>query len=284
LFLVTSRKNGGRQRRLLRWQYASIEDSPPQLLRQFLDFKPNLLYGCVSPLILLAEGLERTQTKRRPLNGVVTTAETLDGSTRAFLQKIFRCPIYDFYGMTEMGLVAWECPESQSCHLSEDAVHVETHPDDAGLSVARLVMTNLESKAMPFIRFETGDLGVLGRQEPCSCGRTFSLLSRVEGRLVDCVRLPGGRTVTPYALTCRLEQIHGLRRYQVIQKSHNEFRVVVETANGNGIERDERIVELMREALGEQAEVEVKPVRKIAQDPGRKFRVVESLPDSGGAR
>jgi phenylacetate-CoA ligase len=286
LFLVTSRRNGSRQRRLLRWQYGSIEDSPPRLLRQFLDFKPHVLYGCVSPLILLAKGLERTKARRRPLKAVVTTAETLDGSTRALLRRVFRCPVYDFYGMTEMGLVAWECPESQDYHLSEDAVYVEPHPDDGGSSVARLVMTNLESRAMPFIRFETGDLGVLGRKEPCSCGRTLSLLSRVEGRLVDCVRLPGGRTVTPYALTCRLERIQGLRRYQVIQKSHNEFRVLVETAdgNGNGRARDERIAEVMREALGKQAGVTVEPVRKIAQDPGRKFRVVESVPGRGGAR
>jgi phenylacetate-CoA ligase len=44
----------------------------------------------------------------------------------------------------------------------------------------RLIVTNLHNYAMPFIRYDAGDLATVG--DVCSCGRVFPVLERIEGR------------------------------------------------------------------------------------------------------
>ncbi len=192
LMLVTTTRRNERPWSRPRWRYVSIEAPPEELREVFLGFAPHVLYGCVTPLRLLAEELSARGGGFRPLRGVVATAETLDSDTRRRLGDVFGCPVFDIYGMIEMGVVGWECPERGGYHIAEDTTIVEPAPlGDDGRH--RLVMTNLDLHAMPFLRYETGDIGVFDEGPPCTCGRMFSRLKRVEGRLVDCVRLPDGR-------------------------------------------------------------------------------------------
>jgi phenylacetate-CoA ligase len=276
LLLVTGDREGRRSRSWMRWRYASIEAPPAMLLRQLREFAPHVLYGCVTPLRLLAEELAAAGPSVRAPRAVVTTAETLDLATRRFLERAFRCRVFDFYGLSEMGLVAWECDRHGGYHVSEDTVLVEAVPDASNGRASRLVMTNLESTAMPFIRFDTGDLGVLGSRERCSCGRTLLRLRRVEGRVVDCLQLAGGRRVTPYALTCLLERIPGMRRFQVVQRGIRQVTVRYEPINGTQV-REEGIHAALRSVLGGEIHVSVESKDSLDPEPGRKFRVVESL-------
>jgi phenylacetate-CoA ligase len=279
--MVTARERKSALKKLLGWRHVSIEDSPRQVAGALREFKPELLYGCTTPLRMLAEELCRVEPEGWPLRAVITTAETLNSDTREFLERTFRCRVFDFYGLTEMGLVGWECPAHRGYHLSEDSVVVEPMPAQNG-KPSRLIMTNLDSTAMPFIRFDTGDIGVMADQARCACGRTFALLDRIEGRLTDCVRLEDGRSVTPYALTCRLERVAGLRRFQVVQDGYRAFTVRVVADDGNEAARQREIRSALRSVLGQSVEVAVRREARIDPTPGQKFRVVESLLGGSG--
>jgi phenylacetate-CoA ligase len=274
LLLIASPDSDTRRRGLPGWRYLSIQEPPERLREEFLRFRPDFLYGCVTPLRLLAEEIAARPGSARGVRGVITTAEILNGTTRRMLEDAFGCQVFDFYGLTEMGLVAWECPRHCGLHVAEDAVIVEAIP--AGKDGAhRLVMTNLLSRAMPFIRYDSGDVGVLDATlRPCACGRSLTLLTRLEGRVLDCVRLPGGRLISPYTLTCGLERVAGLCRYQVVQTDLNTFTVKVETAgDGPGAASDD-IRRAVRAVVGETADVRVE---SGGLDPARgsKFRPVE---------
>jgi phenylacetate-CoA ligase len=184
--------------------------------------------------------------------------------------------VFDFYGLSEMGLVAWECQEHNGYHLAEDTVVVEQIVQEGGEQGARLVMTNLDSTAMPFIRFDSGDLGTLREGVDCGCGRSLKLLERIEGRVVDCVVLEDGRRVSPYSLTCALEEVLGIARYQVVQSELRRFTLRIEASDDGG--PDPAIVcRIMRGVLGREIEVGVEIDAVLKPEPGEKFRVVESL-------
>jgi phenylacetate-CoA ligase len=275
LMLVTSARPSPTSWLRPRWRYASIEEGPADLCRTFLEFAPEILYGCVTPLRLLAEELiARGYTYRPPL-GVVTTAETLDSGTRRILAESFASPVFDVYGLTEMGVVGWECAEHGGYHLAEDTTIVEFVPFGVG-GECRLVMTNLELLAMPFLRYDTGDLGVLDQTARCRCGRTFSLLRRVEGRFVDCVRLRDGRRISPYRLTCEIEKLAGLSRYQVVQNRIDSFVVRVERGTGRDVPPEDAIRSIVQDIVGGTAKVDIELLSRLVPAPGRKFRVVES--------
>jgi len=274
LFLITGGQK--RSRPWLRWRYASIESPAEQLVAEFNSCRPTVLYGCTTPLRLMASHIQDAGIEIHRPRIVISTAESLDRTTRTLLEQCFGAPVYDFYGLTEMGLVAWECPVHNGYHLSEDTTIVEFLPDQDRAS-NRLVMTNLELDCMPLIRFQTGDLATrLQENQPCPCGRHLQRIERVEGRIVDCIRTAGNRAISPYRLTVALENIPGLGRYQVLQERIDDLTVRVENT-----EREKHLLagdirSALDPVIGPHTRIEVRYEESLKPPPGRKFRVVES--------
>ena len=272
LMLVTSARDK-RDRFWPRWRYASIEAPPEDLMAQFEEFRPSVLYGCLTPLrqmALIARG-RRGHTPK----AVVSTAEGLDPQSRRLLATHFGAPVHDAYGLTEAGMLAWQCAVGSGYHLAEDTAIVEFLPASDG-AVSRLIVTNLELRAMPLIRFETGDLAIPADDGACACGRQLRRIRAIEGRAVDCVRLAGGRLVSPYRFTLALEAIEGIRRYQLIQNEIDRFVLRVDAGMDAPAGLEEAGRSAIRDLVGQDAAVEVVRERALDPPPGRKFRVVES--------
>lgn len=219
VLLVTDRP-GPAWRRRLGWMACLPDASPERLARAFMEARPHILYGCATPLRLLAERLldHRSAIGRRGPGprAVLTTAEMLDPATRHRLTEAFGCSVFDFYGLSEVGLVAAETPRGAGYRIAEEGVWVELLPSTDAPGLARVVVTDLDALAMPFIRYDTGDLAVLDE--------TGGIV-RIEGRSVDCLRLTDGRRISPYAVTRALERVPGLRRYSVVQTRPDTVRV-----------------------------------------------------------
>ncbi len=255
-----------------RWLYASIEEDGANLLEHFNRFRPAVLYGCVTPLREMARAARHAGVHHRP-QVIITTAESLDPATRRLLASTFSTRVTDVYGLTETGMVAWECPHA-GYHLSDDTMLAELLPTDDGTG-QRLVVTNLELFAMPLIRFQTGDLVTPGHTGRCACGRSLTHVEQIEGRLADCIQTPDGRSISPYRFTLALEAIPGLQRYQVLQTGARRYLVRIESDGADVTPIAARVRERMHQVLGGTAQVEVKLEAVITPQPGRKFRVVE---------
>jgi hypothetical protein len=100
----------------------------------------------------------------------------------------------------------------------------------------------------------------------------------VTGRESDMMVLLGGHRVSPYALTCALEGVGGLLRYQISQV--NPARVRVRAMLEGAADRD-RVAAQMREALRFEVapflDADVEFVERFPASPLAKFRVVEPL-------
>jgi phenylacetate-CoA ligase len=166
-------------------------------------------------------------------------------------------------------------------HLNADVVRLEVL-DDSGRSLpageeGNLVATLLVNRAMPLFRYLTGDRGALlsGR---CTCGRASPLLGMMSGRSADVLVLRGGQRISPYALTCALERVSGVLRYQVRQLDPARVRV---WAIAEGSADRERIARQMRSALRFDVapflDADVEFVDRLPTGPRAKFRVVEPL-------
>src|SRR5512146_2116456 len=83
---------------------------------------------------------------------VVTTAEELTAAQRRTLDRAFGARIADFYGMTELGLVAWRPGEEGPYRLPAKNLLLEYLPCAADDALERLVVTDLSGGAMPLVR------------------------------------------------------------------------------------------------------------------------------------
>lgn len=255
-------------------QTVRFDESPRDLLSRIAQFRPQVLYGWVTPIRELALHVRNSGSRVEGLRTVITTAEALDRPARELFGAAFGADVYDVYGLTEMGTIAWECSRHAGLHLSEDIALID------GVESGRespMIMTSLELTAMPLIRYQTGDVAVAPDAEPCACGRMFHRIPQVSGRMVDCLQLSGGGLLSPYSVTLALESIPGLARFQVVQEQTGALLVRYETsADAAAMHVPDAIRGALGALVGNETRIEVRREDSINPPAGRKFRVVES--------
>jgi phenylacetate-CoA ligase len=267
LMLITERPTT-RMSAVRRWLYCPLDAAPEEHAARLRGFQPAYLYGCMTPLRLLAQHVSETGASFTPPRAVISTAEMLDPGTRALLERAFRAPVLDFYGMTEMGLVAWQARAGAPYAVATDGILIERVPVPSAPGWSRLVMTNLDLWAMPMIRYDTGDTGAYG-------GAHGEELLRIEGRSVDCIIGPEQRVLSPFQLTSALQDVDGLRRFRIRQTRPDEVEVDLETDAAAKVTAD--TIARLAPLLGASFRIKPQIVDELRAGPGGKFRVVESL-------
>jgi phenylacetate-CoA ligase len=269
----------GRSFRAGRWSRISILQPAARVAGAIAAFSPTVLYGLPSALLEAAR-MHELRRHRLELRAVFTSGELLDRAARQALSDAYGAPVYDIYGTSETKEIAWECSHG-GMHLNADVVHLEVL-DDLGRAVSPgvegdLVATLLVNRAMPLLRYRTGDRGSL-QTGSCSCGRASPLMGVVTGRAADMLVLRGGHRISPYALTCALERVNGVLRYQVSQLDPARLRV---RAMLHAAVDRELVASQMREVLRYDVapflDTEVEFVDRFPAGPRAKFRVVEPL-------
>jgi len=250
------------------------------------EFKPEVLDGYSSSLSILAN-----EAKQRGISDVAPEmvfggAELIDEQSRKFIEEIFDAPFYDQYATIEFERMAWQCPERGGYHIDADSIIMEVVNSD-GYAVGagktgEIVCTSLFNYAMPLIRYKVGDFGVLSDEE-CPCGRTLPLLSRIEGRCDSLLLLPGGRTLSPRAVTVAMSgfRLNGaVEQFRVIQESMDRISVIVKPKDG-ALDQNvlgEELVAHFKRLFQVEANIEltVDFVDEIPLNPTGKLRIVES--------
>jgi phenylacetate-CoA ligase len=239
-----------------------------------LRYRPVKMYGYASALYLLARYFQ--ETKRNPprtLKVMFATAEPLFDFQRKAIEDVFNVRVAIEYGARDAGLMANECP-SGGLHIPAEGMVVEVERSNAGVT-GEIVVTNLYSRAMPIIRYRTGDIGELG-SEPCPCGRGLPLLKHIEGRQTDFITTPDGRILHALSVIYILREMDAVREFQVVQEGLDQIivRVVPEASFSKGDESS--IVRKVRQLLGDNVKVVVDLATEIPRLPSGKFRYVIS--------
>lgn len=205
--------------RLARWHYVGLDRGESELWTKYQQIRPAVLYGPLSSLLILAQkALDSGREFHRP-RVVISTAEQLTNTSRTYLGQVFGADVADFYGSTELGLVAWRRPGCTHYVQKSEDLLFEFLPAENDTALERLVVTDLTSGPMPLVRFDTGDLVHRSQRQPNAPIEEFV------GRKVDCLVMPDGTRISPYQVTTSLEEIRELQRYEVVQ--HTNYSVEV---------------------------------------------------------
>ena len=154
------------------------------------------------------------------LDAILTVGEMVSGETRAALRTFFGSDPLDRYGSAEAGSLGLACPHSGKHHVPAEIVRVEI-VDDSDNPVApgtpgRIIATPFYGLAMPLIRYDTGDHGVLS-PEPCGCGRTLPTLERILGRTRNVFHFVDGTSLWPLLVSSKVQAFVPHRQFQVVQ-------------------------------------------------------------------
>lgn len=277
--------------RVFRSRLVPARDLSPERLDDILHLiqasRPRMLFGYPSALSRLA--FRALDTGRRMDDAGVRvafcTAEVLRPEWRAAIASAFGCGVANEYGARDAGFIARECPAG-GLHVTAEELIVEIvdatgTPLPAG-EEGDIVVTNLAGPEFPFIRYRTGDRGVLASR-PCACGRGLPLLAAVCGRANDGLVTLAGGWVHASAVNYALREIPGLQGYRVIQESRHRVRILVVLPTELPDAIAVALTRHVRMLLGESVQVAVERVEQIAPEPNGKYRHVVCLVEPSDA-
>ncbi|MAC40451.1 MAG: hypothetical protein CMJ05_01500 [Pelagibacterales bacterium] len=251
-----------------------------KIIRNIFNYKPVIIKGYLSAILQLADHIKSKKINYNP-KCISTTSETLLPPYKEYIQKTFNCPVYDQYASTEISGVAFECKAQNGLHITSEHVIVEV-VDDNNQPVfnkkGRIIITDLDNKAMPFIRYEIGDVGILST-ETCSCGNKSYLLKSIEGRLADNIVLKDGSQVHGVFFTDIMYELKSefnfnrISRFQAVQNKKGFLEFRLETT----IKHDhDYCINLKNALLSFFHSVEIKTFKQLDNEPSGKFKYVIS--------
>lgn len=185
------------------------------------------------------------------LKTLLYVGETCSAAKLGKIAELWNIRLTTAYGSTETNALALPCSEGR-LHLTEDrhyfeVVHPETGERVPKGDMGELVLTSLLSKAMPLVRYRTGDL-VCIEPEPCACGSALHVLSHL-GRLNERLFIDG-RPIYRIQLEELILSTPQTGIYYVIDIRDGELRIFVELVEGASVEVCENIKQRVRDAYG----------------------------------
>ena len=239
--------------------------------RVIREFRPDMLYGWPSYLLELERAYALANEGPPEIRWIFSSSEVLTPGARSRIEAAFHARVHDIYGCTEFKEVAWQCKHGRY-HINSESVLVET-PRPPGDAHGQIVLTTLCNRAMPLLRYATGDLGAVAAPGvTCPCGRRLPQLEVISGREGDMMTLPSGRRISPYTLTTILETLHGLHQYRIVQVAPERLRIDMVASAATDADRIERCRRELTDTIGEPMDISFRAVREIPRMKGGKHR------------
>jgi phenylacetate-CoA ligase len=253
--------------------------------RQLNRFKPVALVGYSGNLIELARYVQRNPGQLTwRAKTVVTAAEGLRPGMRALLEAHLADEVFMSYGSREFMLIGMECKQHDGYHIASDNLYVEVVDDDGRPlppgELGRIVVTDLHNIATPFIRYEIGDLGVMGaggcglQSSACPCGLPFPVLKSVEGRLQEVIVRADGEKLTALFIPHLMKEFGWVDGYQVVQPEPGTMTMNLVTGDTSWAEKTGEIEGHLREKLGEGMAIGFERVEALEKNASGKTPIV----------
>jgi phenylacetate-coenzyme A ligase PaaK-like adenylate-forming protein len=239
-------------------------------------FRPVVLLAYPSAAEQLCDLLRRSSACLS-VQFVLTSSEILTADARRLIEEQLGARLIDYYGQAERVAFATSTTANEYFFLPGYAI-VELRPcgdpDRPGLH--EIVGTSLWNRAMPLVRYRTGDLIDLERTpsaqelEEITCGlRPFA---GVIGRSGDYLVSPDGARLVGIDHIPR--GVLHVRRCQLVQQSPSRVRIRVLAAPGFSAADEHLLMENARRKLPNSIEVTIEVADELARTPQGKVPFV----------
>lgn len=230
-------------------------------------------YPSIIHMLALHAGAAGISLKSPP-RAVFTGAENLLDFQRRDIQKFTGAVLTDQYGCSEGCGNASHCPEFVYHEDFEFGIveGVELQPGNAARSI---LCTGLSCDAFPFIRYEVGDTAVWqDSRKRCCCGRSSSVLLRVDGRKDDYVITPEGTRIMRFDYV--FKDVMNVREVQVVQEQLGEITIRAVRRAGYDSNDEIGIAREIQRWISPTLKVRFDYVPEIERERNGKFRAVLS--------
>lgn len=252
--------------------YNSLPSRLSQLKELLSSLKARpIVFTWTSVAIELARILRESPTTKLPIRSFIVSGESLPDAQRKNIEGATGSRVFMLYGASDMGRLASECTHGR-LHINEEWALLEVVDGNGNLVEngieGRIVVTLYDNEVMPFVRYNSGDLGMINH-DMCPCGRTLRTL-QVRGREVQLLNFPDGRTVSLLDISVVFEKYYpAVTQFQILRTSSYGFTVRL-VSGPNFKVREEALTGHLQKLLHPRAELQWDFVETIESGPSGK--------------
>ena len=255
-----------------------FDKSEKEKLRAILKTQKNIiLFGYASVFENFVNYIMDTHDSKEMfcVKLIVTDSDMLLPQTKNKLVEMFSCPVFNRYDNEEHGVLAYTTGNEDILTINRASYYLELLKLESDLpakpgELGRIVVTDLYNRAMPFIRYDTGDLAISDEADRSNLTKLYSL----EGRSADLIYDTHGNPVSSVTISGSLEILYNVKHYQLVQTKKNEyiFSVICDKE-----EYPSKIfIDKLKGCLRDNARIEVKYVEDIKKNENGKYRTTIS--------
>ena len=207
------------------------------------------------------------------IKSVIATSEGLPNHVKQEMQHYFKTPVVSRYSNMECGIIAQQKPyKGDHFYINWASYHVEVVDMEKDTPVpfgepGRIIVTDLFNKVMPFIRYDTGDVGVMTEND-----EGFGpVLSRIEGRKMDILLNTKGELTSSFVVT-EISLFEGVVQSQTIQVGPKDYTIKLKV--DNRFTGENEMIRRFKGFLGEDAVITIKYVNEIPLLPSGKRKIM----------
>ncbi len=281
------------------WEYDSVnknlilssyhisDKTLAEYIGKIREFRPDFIQAYPSAITILARLMKENNIKNFPsVKAILCGSENLYSWQRKLLEGVLQCKVYSWYGHTEKCCLAGECEKSSYYHIFPEYGYTELIGEDGKQvneenKLGEIVATGFNNYVCPFIRYRTMDMAVLANGK-CECGRNYSLLKKVEGRLQEFIVANDSSLITlgPAIFGIHDAEWTKIKQIQFLQEVPGELVIqIVKTPFYSDTEIESYVLRLFNARLKERCKLFVRFVNYIPSTKSGKYRfLIQKLP------
>lgn len=184
-------------------QWLNTNDNPREIIKEVNKFKPDFIGGYPGTLGHLALLKEKGHGNDINPKYIATIGSVLDKHLKRLIEETFNAHVFEVYGATESGTIAFQCKQGHY-HIMSDYVFPEFFKNGEQVDSrvpGYMIITKLSGLGTPIIRYNAINDIVAPLYEKCSCGMAGSLIDRIYGRDDLSLYFSGGRILLPSSIS-----------------------------------------------------------------------------------
>lgn len=203
---------------------------------------------------------------------ITTGAEGLVGNQIRFIEKAFpNAVIRSHYGQNE-GVAIMNQDAIGEWYVEDDFSYVEFIPVESDSSLCRIIGTGFFNLAFPLIRYDTGDLATVERDEDGTIKRIVS----IDGRTGNTIKQPSGHELTEASLSIVLHDFDHVAEAQFHQIAPDKVVLWVVKGANYTLKDEQMLLDSLHCALDNNMKISFRYVDAVERTAAGKLRLVVS--------
>lgn len=266
--VIRERIDAWLSRRLFIPAYEMSDKNLPQSMRKLKKFRPMLIDGYAESFNFLAHYLKQHGLEGVKPKGIISSAQALPDQSRAVIETAFGCGVFDKYGSREFSGIAYESDGHDGHLVVAENYIVEVLKDGRPArpgELGEIVITDLNNRCMPLIRYRVGDLAIAMDDKVLSpCGRGLPRIGRIEGRAQAIIMGANGNYLPGTFFMHYFKDFdYAVRQFQIIQEHLGRITLKIVKADRFNSQLFAEILEGLRRYVGSEMEIDVEFVDSI---------------------